>query len=168
MLGKNAISAAEKSMIMISLGVAIDGTMSEKGIITDLVRSCNFNLKKLSHLRYIIPTKRKLLLILSFVLNKLDYCSILLASANVTQISQLQLVINKAIRFVYCLKKRDHVTEYLRESHILPMKFRIMFKCCVFVYNILHGACPDYLKDIIQRKPLQKDLYDLMMTIYYL
>ena len=29
-------------------------------------------------------------------------------------------------------------------------------KCCVFVFNILHGTCPDYLRDIIQRKPLQQ------------
>ena len=154
-IGKKCyISSAEKSML--SLGVTIDGTMSEKRIISDLVKGCNFNLKKLSHLRYIIPTKHKLLLILSFVLNKLDYCSILLASANVTQIHRLQMVINKAIRFVYCLKKRDHVTSYLKDSHILPMKYRIMFKCCVFVFNILHGTCPDYLRDIIQRKPLQQ------------
>ena len=88
----------------------------------------------------------------SHVLNKLDYCSILLVNAPANQIQRLQSIIHKAIRFVHLLKKRDSVTQYLREDHILPMKQRIMYKSCVFVYNMIHGTCPHYMKNILQFK----------------
>ena len=80
-----------------SLGVYLNNTMSIQKLISEVVKSSNFNLKKLSHFKYVLSIKHKLLLIKSHILNKLDYCSILLVNAPATQISRLQSVINKAI-----------------------------------------------------------------------
>ena len=54
---------------------------------------------------------------------------------------------------VYKLKNRDDsVTTFLKDCHILPARYRIKFKSCTFVYNMLHGNCPHYMKDVIIRK----------------
>ena len=135
-----------------SLGVYLNNTMSIQKLISEVVKSSNFNLKKLSHFKYVLSIKHKLLLIKSHILNKLDYCSILLVNAPATQISRLQSVINKAIRFVHLLKKYDRVSSFLKDAHILPMKQRIMYKSCVFVFNMLHGKCPHYMKDLVQHR----------------
>ena len=126
--------------------------MSIQSMISEVVKSCNFNLKKLSSFKYVLSVKHKLLLIKSHILNKLDYCSILLVNAPANQINRLQSVINKAIRFVHLLKKHDRISSFLKEAHILPMKQRIMYKSCVFVFNMLHGKCPHYMKDLIQHR----------------
>ena len=92
------------------LGSQISSTMSVSPTISEIVKSCNFNLKKLSPFRYMLSVKHKLLLVKSFILNKVDYCSILLVNAPMVQVTRLQRLLNKAIRFVYLLKKRDSVS----------------------------------------------------------
>ena len=111
------------------LGSQISSTMSVSPTISEIVKSCNFNLKKLAPFRYMLSVKHKLLLIKSFILNKVDYCSILLVNAPMIQITRLQRLLNKAIRFVYLLKKRDSVSNHLKEAHVLPMKVQILCVC---------------------------------------
>ena len=60
-------------------------------------------------------------------------------------IKPLQLILNKAIRFVFNLTKRNHITPYLKQLHILPIKFRIKFKVCLIAYRILNKTAPTYL-----------------------
>lgn len=106
----------------------------------------------MSAFRYILSVKQKLLLMKSHVLCKLDYCNILLANAPANQVNRLQKIIHKAIRFVHSLKKRDSVSRFLREAHVLPMNYRIKYKSCVFVFNMLHGNCPHYMENVIVPK----------------
>ena len=151
------------------LGSQISSTMSVSPTISEVVKSCNFNLKKLAPFRYMLSVKHKLLLVKSYILNKVDYCSILLVNAPMVQIIRLQRLLNKAIRFVYLLKKRESVSNHLREAHILPMKVRIKYKSCVFVYKMLHENCPHYMKDLILRKipqefNLRSNRDDLLFT----
>ena len=67
-------------------------------------------------------------------------------------LNDLQFVINCAIRFIYKLKYRDHVTPYLKRAHILPISYRIDYKVCVIVFNCFHGLAPEYLRDILTPK----------------
>jgi len=135
-----------------SLGCQISDSMSVKPAVTEVVKSCNYQLKRLSTFRYKLSQKHKLLLMKSFVLNKIDYCSVLLVNAPVTQIMRLQRVVNKSIRFVCNLKRFDSVTTSMKDCHILPVKYRIMYKSCTFVFNMMHENCPHYMKNIILRK----------------
>ena len=138
---------------MKSLGVHFESTLSIRRMVSETVKTCNHNLKRLSTLRYILSVKHKLLLVKSFILCKVDFCSVLLAGAPDYQIKRLQVLINKSIRFIYLLKKRvDNFSWYQKEAHVLPMKFRIMYKCCLFVYKILHNNCPHYFENVLQPK----------------
>ena len=139
-----------------SLGSHISSTLHVNPTVSEVVKSCSYNLKRLSPFRYMLSVKHKLLLVKSFILNKVDYCSILLVNAPKGQVARLQRVLNKAIRFVYSLKQRDSVTYYLKDAHILPMESRIAYKSCTFVYKMLHENCPHYMKDVIFKKPPQQ------------
>ena len=85
----------------------------------------------------------------SHILSKMDYCNILLCTLSENQLQPIQKVLNYALRFAYNLKGRDSASQYLKNAHILPVKFRIMFKSCVMVYKILNGSSPEYLKDFV-------------------
>ena len=137
---------------MESLGVHFNGVMSIRWMVSEIVKVCNFNLKKISTFRYILSIKHKLLLIKSHVLSKIDYCSILLVNAPANQLNRLQSVLHKAIRFAHSLKKRDSVSNYLKDAHFLPVKFRLMYKSCLFAFNMLHGNCPHYMTNVIVPK----------------
>ena len=89
----------------------------------------------------------------------------LMVQAN--QINRLQKILHKAIRFVHSLKKRDSVTSSLKEAHILPMNYRITYKCCVFIFKMLHGQCPHYMSNVIipklpQERNLRSNMDDLL------
>ena len=64
-----------------------------------------------------------------------------------------------AICFVYNLKRRDHISPYLKQAHILPIKFRIMFKTCVLCFKIINSSAPAYLRNwIVLKQPSQVNL----------
>ena len=80
-----------------SLGAYFNGTMSINSTVSEVVKGCNFNLKKLAAFRYVLPVKQKLLLLKSHVLCKIDYCNILLANAPANQVNRLQKILHKGI-----------------------------------------------------------------------
>ena len=58
----------------------------------------------------------------------------------------LQKVLNSCVRFIYGLHgHQDDYLPYLRETHILPIEQRVVFKACLMAYKIIHGSAPDYL-----------------------
>ena len=157
-LGEKCYVSSDNASVK-SLGTYFDGTMSVKLTVSEIVKACNFNLKKMSAFRYVLSVKHKLLLMKSHILSKIDYCSILLVNAPANQVNRLQKVMHKAIRFVHSLKKRDSVSRFLKDAHFLPVKYRIMYKSCVFVFNMLHGICPHYLNNVMVPKiPFERDL----------
>ena len=118
-------------------------------LINKCIKSCSYSLKKLRTVKHDLDTNSRLLAIKSHVLSKLDYCNILLCNVSAEKISSLTKVLHSAIRFVYNLRKRDHISQYLKKAHVLPMKYRIMYKTCLFVFKILHHISPKYLDDFI-------------------
>src|SRR6218665_1355334 len=60
----------------------------------------------------------------------------------------LQSVLNAAARLICNRRKHDHIMPLLRVVlHWLPVQFRIEYKPCLLVFQSLHGAAPEYLRD---------------------
>src|SRR6218665_2938541 len=60
----------------------------------------------------------------------------------------LQSVLNAAARLICNRRKYDHVRPLLRDVlHWLSVPFRIEYKLCLLVFQSLHGAAPEYLRD---------------------
>ena len=53
---------------------------------------------------------------------------------------KLQSVQNAAARIIAGLKKRDHITETLRDLHWLPVEERIVFKINLITFKTLNGS----------------------------
>ena len=99
-----------------------------------------------------IPPSQKFteILIHSFVSSKLDFCNSLLFGAQKRNIVKLPSVQNAAARIIAGLKKRDHITETLRDLHWLPVEERIVFKINLITFKTLNGSGPRYLEDILK------------------
>ena len=63
---------------------------------------------------------------------------------------KLQYIQNAAARIIAGLKKRDHITETLRDLHWLPVEERIVFKINLITFKTLNGSGPRYLEDILK------------------
>ena len=147
-IGEKVYSSSMSNSVE-SLGAYIDGTLSMEVMVSQCVQICNFNLRKIKGIKYSLDVDSRLMLVKSHILSKIDYCNILLSTLSQNQLQPIQRVLNCAMRFAYNLKGRDSVSQYLKNAHILPVKYRVMFKSCVMVFKILNGSSPEYLKDLV-------------------
>ena len=66
----------------------------------DLVRSANFELRRISSIRHLLSTNASKILVSAFVLSRLDYCNSLLVGCSQYLLNKLQKVQNNAARLV--------------------------------------------------------------------
>jgi len=79
-------------------------------------------------------------MVVSLVLQRLDFGNATLAGLPAYQLSRLQSVLNAAARLVFLRSSRyDHVTPLLQELHWLRIEQRIEFKLSVLVFRCLNG-----------------------------
>ena len=83
----------------------------------------------------------------SLILSYIDYCNSVLAGSTNKDLKPLQKIINKAVRFIYDLRRREHVSPYAFRAHFLPIYYRIQFKVCLLAYKIINALSPDYLSE---------------------
>ena len=88
----------------------------------------------------------------SCILSQLDYCNAVFGSLNESQIQILQKIQNSAVRFIFNLSLRDHITPYLKELHFLPVKQRINYKIAMLTFKSIHGIAPPYITELIHLK----------------
>ena len=81
----------------------------------------------------------------SFVLSRLNYCTSQLASSSKKDIQKLQHTQNMACRVIFNLCEYDSVTPYPISLHWLKVECRIIFKLAVLMYNCDEGTAPGYL-----------------------
>ena len=129
-----------------TLGVSINGKLQLHNFIANKVRICNMHLRNLYNIRKSLDESTRILLVTNLILSTIDYCNVLLLGLPEKSLNPLKLIINRAIRFIYNLKYKDHVTFYYKKLHILPIRQRIRFKACLIAFKILHNYIPGYLK----------------------
>ena len=130
------------------LGVKLGNTINFGPFISQKVQSCHFHLRNLFNIRNCLPIHSRIILVTNMILSKLDYCNSILICSNKKSLHPLQLILNRAIRFIFNLKRRTHIKPFLKKLHILPIDFRIRFKVCLFGFKIVNKISPQYLTDV--------------------
>ena len=131
------------------LGVILTSSLSFEKFILKKAQVCNYHLHNLRHIENCIPLKMKVILISNLILNTLDYC-IVLACATAKDLKPLQKIQNRAVRFAFRLKRQEHITPYLKQFYFLPVKYRIMSKLCLILFDIVNRTSPSYLTDLFE------------------
>ena len=108
-------------------------------------------------MRTVLNSDLKLTLVKCYVLSKIDYCNILLNQATKKQITRLQKIVNSAVRFIFNISRATNVTPFMIKAHILPVAQRIKYKSCIYIFKILHGQAPEYLCQMVRRKPTLRE-----------
>ena len=83
-----------------NLGVTFDCHLTIKTHVSNLVRSANFELRRISSIRHLLPTYATKALVSASLLSRLDYCNSLLFSFPQYLLNKLQKVQNNAARLV--------------------------------------------------------------------
>ena len=136
-----------------NLGVMLDSRLEGSAQVSAIVKSCNFHLYQIARVRCYISDDACKLAILALVVSRLDYCNGLMAAATEFQLNKLQRIQNRAAKLVARPRAPRgqivHITPILQQLHWLPVRQRIIYKLCVYVYNCLHGSGPPYLRELL-------------------
>jgi len=99
------------------LGVHLDSQLCMQTHISKTTQTCFFYLRRLRQVRRLLGRDVTANLVCAFVLSRLDYGNALLAGLPCSTIALVHRVINAAVRLVYGLRSRDHVTAAAIELH---------------------------------------------------
>ena len=132
-----------------SLGVTLDHNLSFDQHISNIVRSSNYNIRALRHIRPMLDKKVANTVACSIVSTRLDYCNSLLYGASTQNIQRLQRIQNSLARVVSGTKKRDHIRPVLKDLHWLPVAQRIEYKVALITHKTLSTGQPVYLRSLI-------------------
>ena len=97
------------------LGVKLSQNINYSSFISKKVQAIYFHLRNLNHIRDSLPHSARVLLVTNLVLSKLDYCNSLLICATGKDLRPLRIMLNRAVRFIFDIRRREHITPYLKK-----------------------------------------------------
>lgn len=101
----------------------------------------------LRRLQYFIPHKAKLMLVSTLLLPIIDYADICYPDVTEELLNKLDRLLNLCIRYVFGLRKYDHVSHFRTQLKWLNIRFRRSVHVLVSLYSILNNPkTPVYLK----------------------
>lgn len=129
------------------LGVLFDENLKFTDFISKKVKACNFQLRNLYNIRESLNTSTRIMMVSCLLLSTIDFCNVLLVGATDKELRPIKLIINRAIRFIFSLTPRTHITPFYKKVHFLPIRLRIKFKACLIAHKIFYGEAPEYFNN---------------------
>ena len=100
---------------VVNLGVVLDNTLSWRLQVNEITKKVNRALYGLKIIRPCTSQSLRKHLVESLVLPHLDYCNVVYADISNGLIAQLQRLSNSCIRYIYGLRRSEHITPYRRK-----------------------------------------------------
>ena len=141
-----------------SLGVVLDNGLTFQKHVNKVIGVCYLNLRNMGRIASKLSRTLKIQLIHSLILSHIDYCNALFYNLPEYLLHKLTKVLYAAVGLVFGLRgsaRRSHMLPFLKNLHILPVKFRIKihYKIVLLTYKCIHGTSSDYLQNLIYYYP---------------
>jgi len=146
---KIGVSDVHISSIIKTLGVQLDATLSMDSQVNSIVKSCNYHIRSLRHVRKSLTLDSTKTIASGLVLARLDYCNSLLYGTSDNNIIKLQRVQNNLARVVLELPWRSCLGESLKDLHWLPVSKRIDYKIALITFKTRCSNQPAYLRSML-------------------
>jgi hypothetical protein len=131
------------------LGVYLDNTLSWRPQISEVSRKVVGSLHALNRLKHFLPIKTKILLVQTLILPIIDYGDVCYPDLNGELLDKLDRLLNNCIRFIFCLRKYDHVSSFRSQLGWLPIRLRRKIRLLCTLFSILNDPkSPEYLKTL--------------------
>ena len=132
-----------------NLGIEFDENLTWNFHINNQVRNAYGKLKQLYRFQKFLSEKCKARLVETYVLSQLSYGNTV--TQNITKILQnkLQKVQNACYRYIYGVRKYDHITPYINKAKCLKIAGRTKYHALVQMHKILNHNAPTYLSNRI-------------------
>lgn len=153
----NIIKDHSPSNSVRDLGFVIDSKLSFKDHFNFIIKSCNYQLRRLSSIIKYLDIQSATTVMHAFITSRVDYCNSLFVNLPKKDLTKLQTILNRAARLIFNLAPFTPTSSYLYELHWLPIKARIEFKLCLLVYKALKFNQPTYIYELFTRYKTQSN-----------
>lgn len=130
-----------------NLGILMDCDLSWTSQLKEISRKLFASAACIRRLRNFLPFATKVALAQSLLLPILDYADVSYLDLTEEQFGKLERLQNFCIRFIYGLRKYDHVSEFRSKLKWLPIRLRRNAHILSILYKVLfYPSPPSYLK----------------------
>ena len=138
-----------------NLGFTIDCHFSINAHVSNIARTCYFELRRLASIRRFLTSTATVTHVSAFALPGIDYCNSLPFGSTHDMTFHLQRIQNYSVRVTLRLPKSSNITTHLRSLHWLPVIVRSTYKIACLCYHCLRHSrtTPSYVADMLQKKP---------------
>lgn len=129
------------------LGITVDEKLRFYFHVSKLIQKAYIKLKVLYANRYILNYKLRKKLCESLVMPIFYYCDIVyFPCLDVLTKNRIQRIQNICCRFIYNLRKYDHLSEKYKQLNWLKMKESVNYHYLTFIHRLLLTSTPIYLR----------------------
>ena len=128
-----------------NLGFTLDCHFPMNAHVSNIARTCYFELRRLSSIRRFLTSTATATLVSAFVLSRIDYCNSLLFGSTHDVTSHLQRIQNYAARVILHLPMSSSITIHIKSLHWLPVKVRSTYKIACLCYHCHSSTAQSYV-----------------------
>ena len=130
-----------------NLGIVFDQHMTFASHVDDVVRRCTGVLIGLCNCRHSLPQQILVTLVQALVISTVRYGISVYGSCNRTQMARIQRLLNFGARVIAGRRKRDHVSDVLRDLDWLSARNLHVYHSLMLLKRIIDTGQPDVLCD---------------------
>ena len=130
-----------------NLGVFMDPELDWHHHILNIIKKTFFSLHSLQRFKNLFPPKVKQNLVQSLIMPIIDYGDVVYNNCSDSDARRLQYAQNCCVRFIFNLRRRDHITPFYKQLQWLKLRERRLLNSLMIVCKTLSTGRPEYLVD---------------------
>ncbi|XP_020297183.1 uncharacterized protein LOC109861786 [Pseudomyrmex gracilis] len=130
---------------VVYLGVTLTSKLLWESHVTYIVLRVNMTLYRLKINKQSIPLTLRIRLVSGLICPIFDYCCSVFSDLTAELDLRLQRAFNSCIRFIFDLRKDEHITPFFNKLMWLKVKARRHYFMCCFLYSIKRTQRPPIL-----------------------
>lgn len=130
-----------------NLGVVLDSKLDWKSHVSAVVKRASSLMYRLYFFRGSTTLTLRIHLIKTLLFPLVNYCSLVCCDLSDEQNSRLQRVINTGIRYIFGLRKSEHISPYRRQLGWLTVSGRRKYSALCLLYKVIRSGTPSYISE---------------------
>ena len=135
----------KKETEVYNLGVLMDQHLSWDKHINKTISNAYGKLKNAYLSKNFLDRNSKIIIVEYYILSQMNYCNIIMQNLTQKTKSKIQQLQNACTRFIFGLRKYDHISNYFRQLNVPNMENRRTLHSATLMHKITNGKAPVYL-----------------------
>lgn len=135
-----------------NLGIVMQSNLSRSKHVSYIFERVHHTSHRLKLHRNSLTTSLHVKSVKTLVFSLTDYYCVVHNDCTAEVNTKLQRLINSSIRFIYDLKRDDHITPHRLRLKWLSVKNRRVYFISIQLYNILNDNAPNHVQELFMKK----------------